>query len=96
MDEALEMALSKPIRPHFALAFVSVHVPIEKIHDMVINFQCIIKSLSVRNKYYLVSVYLSNYNQIKSKIGADAILITSAALGVIGVDSITNELEEVS
>ncbi|KAJ0231293.1 hypothetical protein HA466_0299590 [Hirschfeldia incana] len=65
VDEALEMALSKPIRPHFAIAFVGLHFPIEEIH-----------------------------NQIASKIGANTILVTTASLGTIDADSITNELEE--
>ncbi|KAF2579570.1 hypothetical protein F2Q68_00004049 [Brassica cretica] len=65
VDEALEMALSKPIRPHFAIAFVGLHFPIEEIH-----------------------------NRIASKIGANTILITTASLGTIDADSITNELEE--
>ncbi|KAL0862967.1 hypothetical protein Bca101_042085 [Brassica carinata] len=59
------MALSKPIRPHFAIAFVGLHFPIEEIH-----------------------------NRIASKIGANTILITTASLGTIDADSITNELEE--
>ncbi|XP_024007419.1 F-box/LRR-repeat protein At5g63520 [Eutrema salsugineum] len=67
VDEALEMALSKPIRPHFAIAFVGLQFPIEEMH-----------------------------NRITSKIGANTLLITSAALGIIGVDSTTNELEEVN
>ncbi|KFK28064.1 hypothetical protein AALP_AA8G467000 [Arabis alpina] len=65
VDDALKMALSKPIRPHFVIAFVGLPFPVDVVH-----------------------------NRIRSRVGRNTILITSAATGIIGTASYSNKLTE--